>query len=158
MAAGKTYCVDGSETPYGNMVSLMARTLAAANRCLVALMAREGIKGLVPSHGDILVELFAHETLPMAAIAEAIGKDPSTVTALVKKLIEAGYVEKAKNLRDKRVIEVRLTTEGRALGAKISQVNDGLMKAMAKGLTSRQLEETSQVLQIMRDNFEKASE
>ena len=38
--------------PHGDIVSLMSRTLGAANRYLVELMAREGLAGIVPSHGD----------------------------------------------------------------------------------------------------------
>ena len=101
--------------PHGDIVSLMSRTLGAANRYLVELMAREGLAGIVPSHGDILMQLFAHDAMSMAALAEAIGKDPSTVTALVRKLANAGYVEKAPNPRDRRMCEVRLTDAGRAL-------------------------------------------
>lgn len=81
--------------PHGDIVSLMSRTLGAANRYLVELMAREGLAGIVPSHGDILMQLFAHDAMSMAALAEAIGKDPSTVTALVRKLANAGYVEES---------------------------------------------------------------
>ena len=43
--------------PHGDIVSLMSRTLGAANRYLVELMAREGLAGIVPSHGDILMQL-----------------------------------------------------------------------------------------------------
>ena len=35
--------------PHGDIVSLMSRTLGAANRYLVELMAREGLAGIVPS-------------------------------------------------------------------------------------------------------------
>lgn len=116
--------------PHGDIVSLMERTLGAANRYLVELMAREGSAGIVSSHGDILMQSFAHDAMSMAALAEAIGKDPSTVTALVRKLANAGYVEKAPNPRDCCVCEVRLTDAGRALESAMDRVSHTLITTL----------------------------
>ena len=140
---------------YGDMVNQLARTLAAANRYIMQLLAEEGIEGLVPSHGDILDQLFNHDGLPMAALAEAIGKDPSTVTALVRKLSEAGYVTTAKNSVDRRVTEVRLTDAGRALAASAMQVSERLLATMFDGLIDSELSQTKATLIAMRNNFEK---
>ena len=146
----------GHALPYGDMVSQLSHTLAAANRYLTQLLSEEGIEGLVPSHGDILEQLFNHDVLPMAALAEAIGKDPSTVTALVRKLMDAGYVATAKNPVDRRVTEVRLTDAGRALGGSVAQVSKKLLATMFAGLSNDELNQTKSALMTMRDNFEKA--
>ena len=145
------------EIPYGNALSQMSRTLGAANRYLSELLAESGIEGLVPYHGDILLQLFAHEALPMATLAAAIGRDPSTVTALIKKLISAGYVETAKSAVDKRVTEVRLTEQGRALGARIAAINQQLLHVMAQGVSKEELSAMVKTLATVRANFEKAS-
>lgn len=145
-------------SPYDAMISQLSRTIAAANRYIVELLSQNGLTGLVPSHGDILLQLFAHEALPMAALAHAIGRDPSTVTALVKKLVKAGYVQTLKSATDKRVTEVRLTEEGRALEATVGRISEQLIDAMKQGLTESELDATVQVLQKMKANFEKASE
>lgn len=136
----------------------MSRTLGAANRYLVALMAREGISGIVPSHGDILMQLFAHEAMPMAALAEAIGKDPSTVTALVRKLVDAGYVEKAPSPRDRRVCEVRLTDAGRALAPAMEQVSRALIATLTNGVAPDDLACTCRTMKAMQENLTAASD
>lgn len=139
--------------PGGDIVSLMSRTLGAANRYLVALMAREGLVGIVPSHGDILMQLFARDAMPMAALAEAIGKDPSTVTALVRKLADAGYVEKVPGSRDRRVCEARLTEKGRALAPAMERVSAELITTLTNGLTTDDLACTCRTLKAMQDNL-----
>ena len=48
------------------------------------LMIRQ-LKGIAPSHGDIMGALFTNGDLPMKKLAEIINRDKSTVTALVKK-------------------------------------------------------------------------
>lgn len=79
-----------------SFVSFLSRTLAEANRFIVEQLKQRGLSDLVPSHGDILVHLFAHEPVTMQELAQAINRDPSTVTALVRKLSDAGYVRTAK--------------------------------------------------------------
>ncbi len=68
-----------------------------------------GIKGLVSSHGDILMSLFKSGPLPMSELAKRVGKDKSTITNLVGKLVKLNYVEKYKDEKDSRVVMVRLT-------------------------------------------------
>lgn len=143
--------------PGGDVVSLMSRTLGAANRYLVALMAREGIVGIVPSHGDILMQLFAHDAMPMAALAEAIGKDPSTVTALVRKLADAGYVEKVPSARDRRVCEVRLTDAGRALAPAMERVSAELIATLTNGVAPDDLACVCRIMRAMHANLNTAS-
>lgn len=138
--------------PHGDIVSLMSRTLGAANRYLMELMAREGLVGIVPSHGDILMQLFAHEAMPMAALAEAIGKDPSTVTALVRKLANASYVEKAPSPRDRRVCEVRLTDAGRALAPAMGRVSHTLITTLTNSIPAADLAATYRTMKAMQEN------
>jgi MarR family transcriptional regulator, organic hydroperoxide resistance regulator len=71
--------------------------------------------GLSPSHGDILVFLFGKGSSTMSEIAQKIDRDKSTVTALIKKLINHGYVETTVDTRDSRVTVVSLTEKGRQL-------------------------------------------
>ena len=108
---------------HGDIVSVLSHTLGAANRQLIQIMTREGLQDIVPSHGDILMCLFAHDEMPMAALAEAIGKDPSTVTALVRKLIASGYVEKHAGVQDRRINYVSLTKRGKALKPEIGRAH-----------------------------------
>lgn len=138
--------------PHGDIVSLMSRTLGAANRYLVELMTREGLAGIVPSHGDILRQLFAHDAMSMAALAEAIGKDPSTVTALVRKLANAGYVEKAPNPRDRRMCEVRLTDAGRALAPAMGRVSHTLITTLTNSIPAADLAATYRTMKAMQEN------
>ena len=144
--------------PHGDIVSLMSRTLGAANRYLVELMAREGLAGIVPSHGDILMQLFAHDAMSMAALAEAIGKDPSTVTALVRKLANAGYVEKAPNPRDRRMCEVRLTDAGRALEPAMDRVSHTLITTLTNSIPATDLTATCRTMKAMQENMSVADD
>lgn len=157
MNSERTSKIDEAVCPYGDMISVLSRTLAAANHLIAKLLADENIINLVPSHGDILIQLFAHEEVSMAALADAIGKDPSTVTTLVKKLVDAGYVKTEKNPEDRRITNVTLTDSGRALEQSFVNVSKELCNAMKSKLTSEELMRTRESLLIMKDGFDSKS-
>ncbi len=136
-----------------SFVNCLAQTLSAANRYLVQLLHRAGLAHLVPSHGDILVCLFAGEPITMQELAERIHRDPSTVTALVRKLADAGYVSTQKSAHDRRRIEVSLTDEGRALRCSFECISKELLKVQMKGITKDELTATGALLLRIRDNF-----
>ena len=51
-------------------------------------LKENNLEDLIPSHGNILTALYEnHEKLTMKQIAEIIGKDKSTITPLVNKLL-----------------------------------------------------------------------
>ena len=148
---------DRHDRPCFDMINVLSRTLASANRMIATLLSEEGIDNLVPSHGDILMQLFANRELSMAALADAIGKDPSTVTALVKKLADAGYVETRKCAQDKRVTNVGLTEKGRGLEKSVANISNALFDAMETNLSPDQLRDTRNALLTMKERFEKGS-
>jgi DNA-binding MarR family transcriptional regulator len=98
-----------------HIIFLIGRIQYKANRFLSREMKAHSIKGLAPSHGEILGYLMARGPLPMSEIARIIDKDKSTITALVNKLIKLGYVEKRSDPADSRISLIALTRKGMAL-------------------------------------------
>ena len=139
-------------------VNQLARTLALANRFLTVQLEQHGLGGIAPSHGDILVQLFACERLPMCELAQRIGRDPSTVTALVKKLVSGGYVATVKHDIDKRVTFVELTEKGREMQATFEDISRTLAATQCDGLTDADLATLNSTLHTMQKNFETALE
>lgn len=139
-----------------DLVSALSRALREANRYLAEQLDAAGLGELSPSHGDILAQLFAEEPLAMQDLARAIHRDPSTVTALVRKLAAAGYVETSKSLDDGRVMLVALTDEGRALEPVFERISASLVRTQMQGIDARDLEATRRTLGRIEDNFTKA--
>lgn len=135
------------------LVHDLGRTLDAANACLERLMGEEGVTGLVPSHGDILFALFQEEPASMQQLAEACGRDPSTVTALVKKLTAQGYVKVERCPHDGRSRWVTLTDAGRALQPKFQRISARLNEAQSAGVSAAEMEEVQRVLGIIQNSF-----
>ena len=141
-----------------SFVSCLSRTLAAANRFLTERLREEGLSGLVPSHGDILVQLFGGNAMTMQGLAQAIGRDPSTVTALVRKLAGAGYVATEKSAADRRVTEVTLTGKGAALEEAFRGISAELLAVQMHGVERADFDVACSVLNTVRRNFAEAAD
>lgn len=136
-----------------DMVSVVARTRALANRYLVQQMGERGLEGLVTSHGDVLLQLFAEDGLPMRELAARVHRDPSTVTTLVKKLADAGYVRTERGVRDRRSVVVLLTERGRVLERDFQEISQSLLEVQRKGIDDARMEAAREVLLQMQENF-----
>ncbi len=144
--------------PMDNTISLLSRTLAQANRFLILLMQEAGLCNLVTSHGDILMQLFQQDGLAMRDLARRVDRDPSTVTALVKKLAAQGYVTTARARTDRRAVVVSLTEQGRELHGRFLEISDRLRDAQDAGISIDDLATTQAVLERIQQNFRTAAE
>ena len=113
-----------------HIVALISRIREQANNLLVAELAKRGHAGLAPSHGAILHTLSERGPMPMSALAEAIGKQKNTVTTLVGKLEQAGYVSKTPSREDSRVILVSLLPKAVAAGPDFAAISQNLLSAV----------------------------
>ena len=112
------------------------------------------IDELIPSHGNILTALYeADEALTMKDIAKKIGKDKSTVTVLINKLISLGYVEKSKSKEDKRFNYIKLTNKAHSIECKYNNVCEAVKETAYNGFTEKEKEEFFRLLKKINDNF-----
>lgn len=139
-----------------DLVHRLSQTLAQANRFIALKLKERGLDGIAPSHGDILMQLFACGEQPMQELARAIGRDPSTATVLVKKLAAAGYVRTEKGAHDRRATIVSLTERGRGLRGEFEAVSAALREVQGRGIDAADMETARRVLAGVRDNFENA--
>lgn len=119
-------------------ISLLSKTREKVNRAIISQMAQEDIIGLSTSHGDILNALYQTPQLTMAEIAQRIGKDKSTVTVLVEKLVKQGYVTKERDQSDTRVILVRLTERGESIKPAFERISDQILQQFYGALTAEE--------------------
>lgn len=141
-----------------DFASEVSRTRALVNEFLTGELARRGYDGLAPTHGDILAQLCRSESVRMSELSQRIGRDRSTVTALVRKLVNLGFVETSRDEADGRAIVVSLTPRGRELEHDFAEISEALRSTWTRGVEVRDLQTASRVLCVMRDNLRKEIE
>lgn len=139
-----------------DFVSTLSRTLAAANRFLMTRLRDEGLDSLVPSHGDILMHLFVHEDVTCTSWPWPSAGSPPTVTCLVRKLANAGYVQTAKHDGDRRITYASLTEQGRRLRGVFDEISAELVATQMMDVSPADFDVTRDTLDTMRRNFDAA--
>ncbi len=97
---------------------LLSRLQAQLARRLTAGLAAQDLALLAPAHVDLLLQL-SQEDMTMKQLAQAIGRDKSTLTPLMEKLIHWGYVIRLQDSKDKRIFNVSITQQGLKLIPKL---------------------------------------
>ena len=131
-------------------LSLISEIHEKGNRFIIDSLHNNGITGLVPSHGDILVILYKYEKLTMKNIAEKIHRTKPTVTVLVNKLEEQGYVKRVKSDKDSRVTYIILTEKGKEFKPIFEKISDELCEMLYKNRSRKRAETLDKILEKMR--------
>lgn len=136
-----------------HVVALVGRVREQANALLIAQLKKYGHDGLAPSHGALLHTLFSRGTMPMGALAEAIGRQKNTVTTLVHKLEAAGYVVREPSQEDSRVTLVSLTDKALAARADFESISRTLLDAAWGNMPQHEREALVQGLETVLHNL-----
>lgn len=90
----------------------------------------------------------------MKDIANLIGKNKSTVTELVNKLLKLGYIKKEKSQTDKRVTLISLTEKGKSIRDTFDTISQNLVKTAYQGFTDEEEETFLRLLKKLYTNFD----
>lgn len=117
------------------------------NAYIVRSLEKAGLKGIVPSHGDVMNLLFRKGICNMTELAREVRRTKSTMTVLVDKLEREGYVAKRPDPDDSRGVLVELTAKGRDLEPVFQQISDGLNELISNRLSKEEIKQLNTLLQ-----------
>ena len=135
------------------ILSLISKIHAQSASFLKLELQERGLPEMVSSHGNILFQLSRNEKMSMKELADAIHRDKSTVTALVSKLREQGYVEKVLSEADSRVVFVRLTEKGKKYTVDTQAISSLLNEKCLAGFTDQDKDALYEFLSRISTNF-----
>ncbi len=78
--------------------------------------------GLTYTQYIVMLVLWEKDGVSVSEIGEKLMLDNGTLSPLLKKLENAGYIERSRCREDDRVVEISLTKEGRALKEKARKI------------------------------------
>jgi DNA-binding MarR family transcriptional regulator len=100
-----------------------------------------------------LYQLWQEEGLTQVQLSEKMGCEPPTVTNMVKKLEEYGFITRIPDKNDARVVRVYLTDQGRALKEPVMQIWQAQQKSLLNGLLPEERLLMRRLLQQMLGNI-----
>ena len=102
---------------------------------------------VTPPQWGVLVALWDQDGLSLSELARRSFFDGPTMTGIVDRLEKSGLVSRRRDSRDRRVISVYLTGEGRQLQAQLPSLSEEANREATAGLSAA---ETDQLLATLR--------
>ena len=130
-------------------LALISRIHEKGNRFITEQLKKNGIEGLVPSHGDILAVLYKYQKSTMKDIADRIHRTKPTVTVLVDKLEKLDLVKRDKSSEDNRITYIVLTEKGESFRALFEKISKELNTMLYKNLSEEEAETLEKLLEKM---------
>lgn len=136
-------------------IYFISKAKKRATKFIEEELKKRGINDLSHSHGSILSVLYKNDNgLKMKEIANLIGKNKSTVTELVNKLVKLGYIKKEKSQADKRVTLITLTDKGKGIRDIFDAISQNLIETAYQDFSKEEEETFLRLLKKLYTNFE----
>lgn len=116
-------------------------------------MAKAGITDIPPSFGDVLFVLERKGPLSLLEIARRTLKDKSTVSNVVGRLEEAGYVTKRRAGEDGRFVTIALTAKAKRRKGKMREISGRMNRKLFNGMTVGEREKLFGLMGRIHDNL-----
>lgn len=110
--------------------------------------------GLYRGQAFLLMNLSEQDNMTHSEIAERLKISPAAATKVIKRMEQAGYVERRTDASDERVSRVYLCDKGRALIAQIHETFGELERVLIAGLTEAEIQQMRTILTRMQANLE----
>ena len=109
--------------------------------------------GLYTGQEMVLFHLWEEEGLTPSGLADRLCVGAPTITKSLKRLEQAGWVERRQDDEDARVFRVYLTAAGRALEAPVREIWADLERATTQGFSEAEKRLLRRFLDQMSDNL-----
>lgn len=142
------------EIDINKSISLVSHIHSITSDFLIEELKKNGLPDFATSHGNILFQLSANETLSMKDLASRINRDKSTTTVLVRKLEQENLVFTEADPKDKRSKNIRLTEKGREYNQKLGEISRKLISTFYADFTEEEKQQFLSLLLKINQNFQ----
>lgn len=113
--------------------------------------------GITQGEGHILSQLAVSGDSTIAELHRALAHRRSTLTSILDRLAERGFITRESDPHDRRSFVVRLTKKGRTVAAKVHQALTSVEEKALSDVTKQRLESAVGLLRSLESTAERAS-
>ncbi|MGW1028265.1 MarR family winged helix-turn-helix transcriptional regulator [Streptomyces sp. NPDC002577] len=140
-----------AEAPMSEAIFRAARV----HRIMAGNLLRE--TGLYPGQELLMMQLWEQGEQRQADLIKTLGLDPSTVTKMLQRLEQSGFVTRSPSPHDRRAVVVNATRAGQALRDRVLQAWRDLESITAAGFTDEEYQQAMRVLTRIEANLTNTS-
>jgi len=109
--------------------------------------------GLYHGQPRLLLTLWHEEGPTQSEMADRLHVAPATITKMLQRMAEAGFVERRRDSRDQRLVRVYLTDHGRAVRERVQQVWAQMEREVLEGFQPEECSQLHGFLLRIRENL-----
>ncbi len=111
---------------------LITQIKQVQGRIFDALLQKAGIEEFNGAQGRILYVLWQEDGLSVVELAKRTGLAKTTLTSMLERMDEKGFLERVPDIKDRRVLRIFLTARAQRLSDKYDQVSDEMSQIFYK--------------------------
>jgi DNA-binding MarR family transcriptional regulator len=123
------------------------------NRVFARKLQEHGIHEINPAQGRIMFVLWQNDGIPITELARQTSLDKSTLTSMLDRLEEAGFVARVPALEDRRKVLVKRTEKDKAWQKVYVQVSQEMTRLFYDGFAASEMDEFEQYLRRILENL-----
>jgi DNA-binding MarR family transcriptional regulator len=131
---------------------LMAKIRQVGERIFVRKLKHYGIE-INPAQGRIMFALWQEDGVAINELVQKTKLEKSTLTSMLDRLEEMGYVKRRRSRKDRREVLIYRTKKDKAMENKYVEVSQELTRLFYKGFSESQIDHFEQDLERILDNL-----
>lgn len=132
---------------------LITQIKQVQGRIFDALLQKAGIEEFNGAQGRILYVLWQEDGLSAVELANRTGLAKTTLTSMLERMDEKGFLERVPDIKDRRVLRIFLTARAQMLSDKYDQVSDEMSQIFYKDFGEEEIVAFEKSLEKILDNL-----
>jgi len=132
---------------------LIAKIHQVAGRIFTRMLKEHNIDEINPAQGRIMFVLWRHDGISINELAKRTSLGKSTLTSMLDRLEESGYLVRVPSTEDRRQILIKRTEKDRSLEGVYVRVSQEMNKVFYEGLSAGEIDRLERNLQRILDNL-----
>lgn len=132
---------------------LIAKVQLLSERVFSKILAKHELSEISPAQGRILFVLWNKDGISIQELAKKTSLGKSTLTSMLDRLEQNGFVKRVPSKEDRRAILIRLTEKDRKCRDLYTKISKEKIELFYRGFTSREIDAFENYLQRVLDNL-----
>lgn len=119
---------------------LISQIKQVQGRVFDSLLQSAGIEEFNGAQGRILYVLWQEDNLPIIEVSKRTGLAKNTLTSMLDRMEERGFLRRVPDSRDRRVQRIVLTQKSKDLNDKYNAVSDEMSRIFYEGFSEEEID------------------
>ncbi len=133
---------------------LIAKIHQSAGRLFAKKLKKYDLDQINPAQGRILFTLWKEDGISIQKLATRTSLGKSTLTSMLDRLEDAGYLKRVSSAEDRRKIMIRLTEKDKKMQLVYNKVSHEMTELFYHGFTAGEVDEFERSLERILANLE----